>query len=126
MLLLGGLETDAGLAQLHEALRLDPQRLTRSTPFVWLLATHPQESARRPDQARQLAERIVAATGRRDPGALDALAACYAALGRFDEAVTAARDALAVASRPDHATLRAAIADHLERFAQRQAIVMDR
>jgi hypothetical protein len=51
-------------------------------------------------QALQLAERAAALTGRRDVAALDALAAAYAATGRFDEAIATAQAALdsAVAS----------------------------
>jgi hypothetical protein len=90
------------------------------------LATHPNAAARRPDQARVLAERIVAATGRRDPTALDALAACFAALGRFDEAVNTATEALAIVSGPASAERRAAIVDHLDRYKRRETVAMAR
>ena len=128
LLLLGHLEPEAALAQIDEALRLDPQRLPRLTPFVWLLATHPQPEARRPHQARTLAERIVSATGRHDATALDALAACYAALGRFGEAVSTAREAIAAISGPGAGSdeRRATIAEHLDRYARGEVVAMVR
>lgn len=100
MVQLGQVQPDAALAEMNEALRLQPDRITRLTPFVWLLATHPEPRARRPDQARQLAERIVTASGRKDPVALDALAAALAALGRFADAVLIASEAVAIPQAP--------------------------
>ncbi len=96
MVLLVRRAPDAALAEVHEALRLQPDRLLKLTPFVWLLVTHPDAAIRRADDGRALGERIVAATGRRDPSALDALAAAYAALGRFDHAIQTSTEALAV------------------------------
>lgn len=42
-------------------------------------------------QAVGLAERLAATTGRKDPAVLDVLAAAYAEVGRWDEAVAAGR-----------------------------------
>jgi tetratricopeptide (TPR) repeat protein/mono/diheme cytochrome c family protein len=87
-------QPDAALAEVDKALDLQPDRLARLAPFVWLLVTHPDPAARRPTEGHALAERVVDATARRDPSALDALAASYAALGRYDEAVQTATEAL--------------------------------
>jgi tetratricopeptide (TPR) repeat protein/mono/diheme cytochrome c family protein len=126
LLVLGSGDTDRALAEVREALGLDPSRLPRLTPFVWLLATHPDPGARRPDEARLMAERIVAATNRRDEGALDALAACYAALGRFGDAIATADDALSLAARAGTEEARATIAGHLERYRRGEAVTMPR
>lgn len=96
MVQLGQMQPDAALAEVNEALRLQPDRITRLTAFVWLLATHPEPRARRPQEAIQLAERIVTASSRKDPVALDALAAALAATGRFEDAVLVASEAVAV------------------------------
>ena len=92
--LAAGLNTDLALVELDHALQLDPERLPRLTPFVWLLVAHRDEGARRAAPGRRLADRIVSATARRNPDALDALAAAEAAVGAFDEAVTTATEAL--------------------------------
>jgi spermidine synthase len=112
--------------QVREALRLDPDRLSRLIPFVWLLEAHPVATSRRPDDARQLAERIVAVTGRRDPAALDALAACYAALGRFGDATIDATAALAVVNGPQTDEIRAVITEHLDRYRHGQTVTLSR
>lgn len=126
LLLLGTGQADQALIEVQEALRLDPNRLPRLTPFVRLLATHPHPAARRPADALLLATRIVDATARIDAAALDTLAACYAALGRFDEAVTTAKTALAVVGGPHADDVRAAIADHLARYQRGEISTMIR
>jgi tetratricopeptide (TPR) repeat protein len=58
--------------------------------FSWLLSAHADASIRQPASAIQLAERSVSLTNRQSAEALDALAAAYAAAGRFDEATQTA------------------------------------
>jgi tetratricopeptide (TPR) repeat protein len=58
--------------------------------FSWLLSAHADASIRQPAEAVQLAERSVTLTGRQDASALDALAAAYAAAGRFNDAIQTA------------------------------------
>ena len=60
----------------------DPQALSG---LAWIRATAADAALRNPGQAIQLAERAAALTRRRDLAALDALAAAYAAAGRFDD-----------------------------------------
>jgi tetratricopeptide (TPR) repeat protein len=52
---------------------------------------------RQPDEAIRLAERAAALSNRKDPAALDALAASYAAAQQFDKALNTAREAMQVA-----------------------------
>jgi tetratricopeptide (TPR) repeat protein len=61
--------------------------------LAWIEATSTDRSLRNPEDAIHLAERAAAATRRRDLTVLDALAAAYAAAGRFDEAVHATEEA---------------------------------
>ena len=72
----------------------DPQALSG---LAWIRATAEDSAVRNPRQAVELAERAAAATHRRDLAALDALAAAYAAAGRFDEAVATAQAAVELA-----------------------------
>ncbi len=72
----------------------DPQLLTR---FAWLLATTLDDDVRDGARATALAGLAVSLTNRRDPLALDALAAGRAETGRFAEAASTAREALALA-----------------------------
>ncbi len=63
-----------------------PGFLPAARELAWLLATAPDDSVRRSDEAVSIAERLreVAADA---PAVLDALGAAYANAGRFDEAV---------------------------------------
>jgi len=122
MVLLGSLEPDAALKEVGEALRLQPDRLVTLAPFAWLLATHPDARVRRPDEARRLAERIVTASNRGDPLALDALAASLAALGRFEEAVRVASEASAVPGIP--AALLQAIRERITLYRDGKPFVL--
>jgi hypothetical protein len=81
---------------------------------------------RNPDEAVVLAERAVSLSGRRDISVLDALAAAYAAAGRFEEAVataTAGVDAAAAAGATDVA---ARFRERLDLYRQHQAYRMPR
>jgi tetratricopeptide (TPR) repeat protein len=93
------------------------------TELAWLVATHPDRRVRDPDQAVRLAERAVSLTNRRDPVALDVLAAAYAAADRFDEAVSTAQaaiDLLRASGQPRSST---EIEQRLARYRQRQPYV---
>ncbi|HVP13204.1 MAG TPA: hypothetical protein VMV94_18660, partial [Phycisphaerae bacterium] len=63
-----------------------------------------------------LAERACSATGEKDAGFLDTLAAAYAEVGRFDDAVVAARKALAVARDAQKADLATEIQQRLSLY----------
>jgi tetratricopeptide (TPR) repeat protein len=64
--------------------------------LAWLLATAPDDSVRDPQEAIRMAERATRLTNRRDTFTLDALAAAYAAAGRFDSAVAAVQEAISL------------------------------
>ncbi len=68
----------------------------------------------------RLAERAVQLTGRRDAGAVDVLAAAYAAAGNFDRAVATAEAALSLAGTGAGA---AAIRVRLDLYRQRRPFV---
>ena len=64
--------------------------------LAWFLATCPDETVRDGSEAITLAERVVAATGRKEADFLDTLAAAYAETGRFAEAVRTQKEAIAL------------------------------
>ena len=65
----------------------------------WLLSTSPEDHVRDGARAVSVAERAVQLTARQDPTSLDTLAAAYAEVGRFTEAVIVIREAIALAER---------------------------
>ena len=98
------------LAQWRAGLRVDPDDLPLLGQAAWVLATNPKASVRNGDEAVELAARAVKLSGGKDPATLDTLAAAYAESGRFPEAVQTARQALALATEPLAADLKARIA----------------
>jgi tetratricopeptide (TPR) repeat protein len=89
-------ETAEAIGHFRQALLIDPDAGDALYNLAWLLATHPDPKFREPGEAVRLAERACRLTRNQDAPALDALAAAYAAAGRFDEAAAAARAALAL------------------------------
>ena len=95
------------------------------TPFLlvrlgWLLATSPEDAVRNGARAVEVGERAVRLTSRQDAMALDALAAAYAEVGRFDDAAATAREALAVAFRQGNEAVRPELANRLSLYLARQ------
>jgi tetratricopeptide (TPR) repeat protein len=83
------------LAHWREVLRAQPNQVLVLNQTARLLATSPEDSIRNGAEAVVLAERAVQLSGGREPVILDTLAAAYAEVGRFPEAVETARRALA-------------------------------
>lgn len=75
-----------------------PESDTLAATLAWAWATHPDPNLRDPRQAIELAWQLCARSQRQEATHLDVLAAAYAAAGKFDEAVQAALEAMAVSS----------------------------
>jgi len=89
--------------EFREALTLKPDHPQALAGLAWVRATAADPALRDADEAVRLAERAADATRHRDIGALDALAAAYAAAGRYEDAVRIAQaglDAAAAAGQP--------------------------
>jgi tetratricopeptide (TPR) repeat protein len=81
------------VAVLRRAQAENPDEIGLALYLAWELATNPDAAARDGARALQLAEKALQARAAKEPGGanpdeLDTLAAAYAELGRFDEAVT--------------------------------------
>ena len=118
-------QPDAGLTHVNTALDLNPALLAGLTPHVWLLCAHADAAVRRPAEGRAIGERIRADGKGSDASVLDALAACHAALGSFQEAVTLA--SAAESATPSNATeLRAAIRQRIASYRAAQPYYLPR
>jgi protein O-mannosyl-transferase len=83
----------------REAVRLEPNNADTVEQAAWRLATCPDASLRDGPKALELAERAVRLAERDDPLPLGTLAAAYAEVGRFSEAVQSVQQAIALAVR---------------------------
>ncbi len=84
---------EAGTRHLRESLRLRPESLSAASSLAWVLATDPDAHFRNGEEAIRLTEPIAGQADRLQPSVLDALAAAYAEVGRFDAAVVTAQKA---------------------------------
>jgi len=99
-----------------EAVRLTPHDPDPARRLAWLLATADEPAVRDGPRAVTLAEQAVALTQRRGARVLDALAAAYAEVGRFEDAVAAAKDAVRLAAAQSWDDLAAEMRLRLEKY----------
>jgi Flp pilus assembly protein TadD len=105
-----------GIAHYRKALKIKPDSAQIQNNLAWLLATYPEASIRNGAEAVELAQRAVQHTDGRQPEILNTLAAAYAEMGRFSEAVETARRTLDLALAQDNATLADAIRARIKRY----------
>jgi tetratricopeptide (TPR) repeat protein len=122
LLMLQGMSAEA-VAAFERALVLQPDAASALQGLAWVRATAADASLRRPGQAVALAERARQLTGGRDATVYDALAAAYAALGDFDQAVRAARLGIDLALASGLEPLAVEMRDRLQQYEQRAPVV---
>jgi tetratricopeptide (TPR) repeat protein len=102
-------EATAAAAEWRAALKLDPLWPPACNQLAWTLATSRNAALRNGAEAVRLAETAVKGTDQRVPTLLGTLAAAYAEAGRFDAAVNAAKQAIALAQSNNDQSLARAI-----------------
>ena len=95
-----------------------PDSVVIANDLAWRLATVSDDDLRDGRQAVALAEYVNDLRGGESCTELDTLAAAYAAVGRFEDAVEAAERALAIARQTDQDSLAGEIAERLDLFRQ--------
>src|SRR6266446_3926055 len=97
------------ISHYEQALALAPEDPHCRNNIAWVLATSSDASIRDGAKAVDLAEVTVALSGGREPRFLRTLAAAYAEIGRFSEAVAAAQHAATIARMQGKAGLATAL-----------------
>jgi tetratricopeptide (TPR) repeat protein len=100
-------ETREAIAHYRRALEIRSDFAAALDSLAWVLATSPDASMRDGVQAVALAARAEQISGGRNPGFVATLAAAYAEVGRFPEAVATAERALRLATAQGKAVLAA-------------------
>jgi len=108
--------TRKAIDQYNEAVRIQPDYASAQNNLAWLLATLPAARGGNPARAVTLAQRACDLTGHRVAAYLDTLAAAYAAVGRFPDAITTAQTAIDLARRTGTAQSVRDIETHLELY----------
>jgi len=121
--LLSNLDRQTEAAEQFAALlELRPDHVQALTGLAWIRATAADPSVRNGAESVRLAERAAALTGNRDLPALDALAAAYAATGRFSDAVRVATSGLDLATAGGQTSVVAQFRERLELYQSGHAV----
>jgi len=102
------------------AIKASPDNPFLLNRLGWLLATSPEDEVRNGARAVESAERAVSLTSRHDIMSLETLSAAYAEAGRFDDAVAAGREALALAERQGNGAAATELARRIPLFEAHQ------
>jgi tetratricopeptide (TPR) repeat protein len=114
-------QPDAAVANFKTALWVRPDWPAGLNNLAWMLATHPQASARNGQEALRLAHRACDLTGGKEPRMWNTVAAAYAELGQFDDAVAAAEKARDMAVAAADTEAAASAETKLALYRQHQA-----
>lgn len=104
---------------LRRGIELAPEKLELANNLAFILVVCADPDIRRPMEAAVMMEHACQATGYKDPRYMHTLARVYAALFRFDEAITVAERALDIAitsDRPDFAKMVQTIGLSLQQY----------
>jgi tetratricopeptide (TPR) repeat protein len=101
----------------REALKLDPNFPEAKSNLAWILATCPHAVLRNGKEAIELAGQVCRSSNDHKAKPLDVLAAGYAELGRFAEALPIARRALAAARQSNQKALAAEIQARIDLYS---------
>jgi tetratricopeptide (TPR) repeat protein len=93
------------VTQLREIVRLQPDNIDWLSQLAFILATCPDDSIRNGTEAVKLAEKAVSLSQGQDPASLDSLAAAFAELRDFEQAVQFSEQAMSLAYRQNKMAL---------------------
>jgi tetratricopeptide (TPR) repeat protein len=113
-------QPDPALTHLRAAVRLRPDWPDALGALAWLLATTPDDQYRNGAEAIALVEPVSKATDQKQPTLLDTLAAAYAEVGRFDDAVRTAQSARDRAQSFGNTKLASEIESRLQLYQKHQ------
>jgi tetratricopeptide (TPR) repeat protein len=105
---------------LRGGLKQQPDFPGLANGLAWILATSPTDSQRNGEEALRLAEKACKLTNNRQHMYVDTLAAAYAELGRFDEAVKTMQQAIELVKQTDDKENLAAYEERLKLYEQKQ------
>ena len=112
--------TQEALAHWREALRVDPNFVPAMNDAAHALAASPNASDRNGPEAVRLAERAVQLSSAHNPLYLDTLAAAYAEVGEFPDAVAAEHKALDIAEQQHQEQLEEGLKSRIKLYESQQ------
>ncbi len=107
---------DEAILHYQKALQIKPDYAEGEKNLAWVLATCPQAGLRNGNRALQLAQQANKLTGGGNPIVLHTLAAAFAEVGRFGDAVQTVQKAIELARTAGQQDLAAQFNGELERY----------
>jgi tetratricopeptide (TPR) repeat protein len=90
-------DTKSAVTHLEKALEIDPALMNAEVNLAWVLATSSNDALRNGARAVQLAEDVAGGAGHPNAIVLRTLAAAYAEVGRFNDAIATAQQGIEIA-----------------------------
>ena len=109
----------AAIGQYEKALAIRPDDIQTAGTLAWVLATSPDASLRNGATALTLALRADRLSGGQNPVVLGTLAAAYAEVGKFSDAIPTVQRALSLAAAQGNSALAGALQGQLELYRAR-------
>ena len=103
-------DTPSAVNEYYKVIEYDAENLKALNFLAWIQATSRNGQLRKPQEALKLAQRAAKAADYKTAEVLDTLAVAYAATGDFEQAVTEADKAIALAESAGEAALAQRIA----------------
>jgi Flp pilus assembly protein TadD len=93
------------MAEWHKVLQIEPDNLEAHCNLAWIQATFPDSSLRNGSEAVEHAERAVKLSDGKNARIWRLLAAAYAEVGRFPDAIRAAQNGMSLAEAESNPAL---------------------
>ncbi|HST31290.1 MAG TPA: tetratricopeptide repeat protein [Chthoniobacterales bacterium] len=114
--------TKGSVEHLEKALEIDPGFMNAEVNLAWVLATSSEDSFRNGPRAVQLAEDVASRAGHPNAIVLRTLAAAYAEVGRFNDAIGVAQQGIEIAKATNNDGLVSDLEKSMAAFQQNKPI----
>jgi protein O-mannosyl-transferase len=115
---------DPGRAVVHfeKALEINPGHMNAEVNLAWVLATSSDDSTRNGARAVQLAEDVMTRAGHANAIVLRTLAAGYAEVGRFNDAISSAQQAIEISRATGNGALVSDLENNIATYRLNQPL----
>lgn len=110
------------IATLRKLFAAQPENAEAGNQLAWLLSTAPEAELRNGAEAVRISEGVCVRTNRDHPAFLDTAAVALAEVGRFDDAIRTASEALALAEKKNDYDVATEARKHLESLKRREPV----
>jgi protein O-mannosyl-transferase len=115
-------DTKSAVTHLEKALEIDSGLMNAEVNLAWVLATSSDDSLRNGARAVELSEDVASRAGHANAIVLRTLAAAYAEIGRFNDAIATAQQAIEIAEATGNKGLAGDLKQNIAAYQSNQPI----